>query len=63
MKQASPPHPVAAPEIEQPNLPAELIALAPETTPDTAPTVTPAPKEIPERSDPRYYTNHWGINE
>ena len=63
MKQTSPPHPVAASETEQPNLPVESIALASETTVDTAPTLTPAPYEIPERSDDRYYTRHWGINE
>jgi hypothetical protein len=63
MKLLSAPRPVAALETEQPNLPAESIALAPENTLDRASTATPAPYEIPERSNDRYYTDHWGINE
>ena len=63
MKLLSAPQPVAAPETEEPKLPVDSIALASENPRDRASTAPPAPDELPERNDDRYYTDHWGINE
>jgi len=63
MNQACISQPDVAPESEAVNLTAESIMVLSDNSLESAPTVTIAQDENPERVSENYYALHWGINE
>ena len=63
MTQTSVPQPLVPSEVQNPDLPVELMPLALEQVPESATASANIPPASFELRDDRYYAHHWGINE